>query len=66
MSQFLQINTLACILSGIIRANAMNGTVNEEMNEFWNGEGARKWLQLQDRMDINLMRYGHEAMDAGA
>ena len=43
--------------------NTVN-TVNADMSEFWNGEGARKWLRFQDRMDVILLPFGHEAMVA--
>ncbi len=44
----------------------MDKIANSDMDAFWNGEGAEKWLRLMGRMDKNLLHFGHEAMDAGA
>lgn len=35
---------------------------NNDMREFWNGIGGRKWVSYQDRLDSSLIAFGHEAM----
>lgn len=42
----------------------MNDIVNSEMSEYWNGDGGRKWLHFQDRIDASLIPFGQQAMEA--
>ena len=41
----------------------MKNLANEEMSEFWNGEGGEKWVDFQDRVDESLATFGHKAMN---
>ena len=42
----------------------MNDIVNSEMSEYWNGDGGRKWVHFQDRIDASLIPFGQQAMAA--
>jgi len=42
----------------------MNDMTNADMNEYWNGDGGRKWVRFQDRMDASLIPFGLKAMAA--
>ncbi len=44
----------------------MNKIVNNEMNEYWNGDGGHKWVRFQARMDTSLKHFGHKVMAAAA
>ncbi len=44
----------------------MTDTVNADMNEYWNGEGGRKWLRFQERVDVTLLPFALKAMDKAA
>ncbi|WP_172597700.1 class I SAM-dependent methyltransferase [Sulfuriflexus mobilis] len=44
----------------------MSNMVNMDMSEFWNGDGGRKWLRFQDRIDASLIDFGQEVMAATA
>jgi len=35
---------------------------NDDMVEFWNGVGGRKWVSYQNRLDQSLLDYGRAAM----
>lgn len=40
----------------------MNKTTNDDMNEYWNGDGGHKWVVFQDRLDASLKHFGREVM----
>ncbi len=42
----------------------MSDAVNNDMSEFWNGEGGKKWLHFMETMDVNLLPFGQKAIKA--
>jgi len=40
----------------------MNKLANDDMIEYWNGDGGNKWVRFQERMDVSLKHFGHEVM----
>ncbi len=36
---------------------------NAEMQEFWNGEGGRRWLNFEDRLTASLQPFGARALE---
>jgi SAM-dependent methyltransferase len=42
----------------------MNKIANSEMSEYWNGNGGKRWISFQGRIDASLISFGQKAMDA--
>ena len=41
----------------------MNNEVNAEMKEFWNGEGGKRWVGFQEKLDASLKPFGRATME---